>query len=117
MKRCSCCKKLLPESEFWKNKAHKDGLQNCCKSCCTAINNKLYKAKIIKQNMMNAVSPFYDTQQDYAVRGIRISILNQPKAVEFMFNINNLNTGENFQTNDKERFFVKLEKLLGRVAA
>ena len=79
--------------------------------------NKSYKARVVKLALQNAVSPFYDTQEDYAVKGIRINILNHPKSLERMFNISNLNTGEYFSTNDKERFFVKLEHLLSRGAA
>jgi len=33
MKRCSCCKELKFETEFYKNKGKKDGLANDCKKC------------------------------------------------------------------------------------
>ena len=33
MKQCSKCKRWLPESEFRKNKSHKDGLHHWCKEC------------------------------------------------------------------------------------
>ena len=32
-KRCNSCKQDLPVSEFWKNRASKDGLQAYCKTC------------------------------------------------------------------------------------
>ena len=33
MKRCSRCKRLLPEEEFFKDRSSKDGLQGYCKEC------------------------------------------------------------------------------------
>lgn len=35
MKICNICKKDKPLEEFHKNKCKKDGLQDCCKPCCT----------------------------------------------------------------------------------
>ena len=32
-KKCSNCKDVLPDKEFYKNKRMKDGLQNVCKKC------------------------------------------------------------------------------------
>lgn len=115
MKKCSCCQKELPESEFWKNRHAKDGLQNCCKSCHTALANKSYRSKCIRDGLYNTVNAF-QLKEDFILGGIKITILNRPKVIEKMFNISNINTGENFSTNNKEHFFVKLEKLLGRVA-
>lgn len=34
MKRCRRCKEEKPETEFYKNRANKDGLQYYCKACC-----------------------------------------------------------------------------------
>ena len=76
--------------------------------------SKSYKAKVLRDGLTNMVSAFGRNEDDYVLKGIRINILNQPKFVEQMFNISNLNTGENFSTNDKERFFIKLEKILSR---
>ena len=115
MKKCSCCQKELPESEFYKNKAHKDGLQNCCKSCQTSLTNKSYRAKVIRDGLYNTVNAF-QPKEDFILGGIKCTILNKPKVSEKTFNISNINTGENFSTNDKEHFFAKLEKLLGRAA-
>lgn len=115
MKKCSCCQKELPESEFWKNRSAKDGLQHCCKSCHTLLTQKSYRAKAIKYNMYNTVKAF-QPKEDFILGGIKITILNRPKVVEKTFNISNINTGENFSTNNKEYFFTKLEKLLGRAA-
>jgi hypothetical protein len=33
LKKCCTCKKALPLDSFYKNKAHKDGLQGDCKNC------------------------------------------------------------------------------------
>lgn len=38
MKRCSKCDEHKPISEFWKDKAHKDGLTWWCKACCRRSN-------------------------------------------------------------------------------
>lgn len=35
MKICNKCKNEKPLEEFHKNKSKKDGLQDCCKPCCT----------------------------------------------------------------------------------
>ena len=35
MKLCNKCKKEKPLDLFHKNKSKKDGLQDCCKPCCT----------------------------------------------------------------------------------
>ena len=33
MKRCHCCGKYKPLSDFWRNRSCKDGLQSSCKEC------------------------------------------------------------------------------------
>lgn len=44
MKLCNQCHKHKYLSEFYKNKAQKDGLQNRCKECCK-INNYWFRKK------------------------------------------------------------------------
>lgn len=39
MKLCPGCGETLPVSEFWKNRNHRDGLQNRCKPCHAAASN------------------------------------------------------------------------------
>jgi hypothetical protein len=40
MKICTSCKQELDESNFWKNKSTKDGLQSQCKTCWQAVTNR-----------------------------------------------------------------------------
>lgn len=42
-KRCSKCKERKPISEFYSDKSHKDKLDNYCKECKKAKNNRDYK--------------------------------------------------------------------------
>lgn len=112
MKKCSCCKKLKPESEFCKNKSMKDGLQNTCRECHSLLMMG-YKAKIIRENLDNMVSATA-TNDDYLLKGLKITVLNHPKKLENTYNILNLNDGVFFASNDKEVFFCHLEKLLRR---
>ena len=39
-KRCTVCKKILPISEFFKNKACKDDINYRCRSCCKKISKQ-----------------------------------------------------------------------------
>ena len=112
MKRCSCCLKFKPESEFYKNKSMKDGLQNICRECHSLLMMG-YKAKIIRENLDNMVSATA-TNDDYLFKGLKITVLNHPKKLEKTYNILNLNDGVFFASNDKEAFFCHLEKLLRR---
>lgn len=43
MKRCTNCKKLKDESEFYKNRTGKDGLAAECKNCQRARGRQYYK--------------------------------------------------------------------------
>ena len=50
-KRCSMCRKILPLTEFWRNKSAKDGLQNSCKTCHGASTRRsLAKHDITERN-------------------------------------------------------------------
>ncbi len=42
-KQCCRCKRWKAESEFYKRKARKDGLQYCCKVCANKATNKAHK--------------------------------------------------------------------------
>ena len=117
MKRCSCCGHKLPKSYFWKNKHSKDGLQSYCKECQTLMTSKAYKADVVRQSLQNMVAVYHKSQEDYVLKGIKINILNYVKKPEKRFNIQNLNNGEFYSTNDKESFFLRLEKILQRGAA
>ena len=48
MKRCSRCKLMLPSDYFGKNVAHKDGLNNECKTCAKVSQQKSIKGSAIK---------------------------------------------------------------------
>ena len=41
-KKCSECGRMLPTSEFNKNRNNKDGLQDRCRDCFSAYNKKRY---------------------------------------------------------------------------
>jgi 5-methylcytosine-specific restriction endonuclease McrA len=43
MKACSLCKKILPKSEFYKNRARRDGLQTVCKGCQKKAGKRHYR--------------------------------------------------------------------------
>lgn len=44
-KKCTKCGRELPLTEFYKNKATKDGLNVYCKSCCSDYLRQLRAAK------------------------------------------------------------------------
>ena len=44
-KRCSRCKKWKAESEFYKDRLRKDGLQFLCKKCSKKANQNSYKKR------------------------------------------------------------------------
>ena len=43
MKRCRVCGKLLPLSEFYKDRHHSDGLQHICKACALKESKEYYR--------------------------------------------------------------------------
>lgn len=42
MKQCPQCGLVKPETNYYKNKTKKDGLQRCCKECCN-LNSKKFR--------------------------------------------------------------------------
>lgn len=42
-KKCTKCGRELPLTEFYRNKATKDGLTYCCKECCSKKSADWYK--------------------------------------------------------------------------
>lgn len=57
MKTCVICKQIKVETEFYKNKARKDGLQNFCKACNSLkvkrhykLNSEYYKSRSAIRN-------------------------------------------------------------------
>ena len=44
-KRCRRCKSWKTESEFYKNRSYKDGLQFSCKACANKATNKAHKKR------------------------------------------------------------------------
>lgn len=99
MKRCSCCKKLKPESEFYKNKHNKDGLHTYCKACSNELKHgaKVKNIRPVKRSVTG---------------GLLVAVQNYTKANESKFNIYDTDTGEMFGTNVKELFFARLKGLI-----
>ena len=50
-KKCSCCKQLLPFSEFYRNKSRSDGVESYCKQCAKHRN-------LLKRIKNKKVDPF-----------------------------------------------------------
>lgn len=99
MKRCSCCHKLKPETEFHKNHRAYDGLNWYCKACKNELRHGA-KVKDIRPVKRSATGGLLVTVQNYA------------KANESKFNIYDTDTGEMFGTNVKELFFARLKGLI-----
>ena len=49
-KRCRKCGKWKPESKFYKQRRHKDGLANRCKECADKDTNKARKQRLAVRN-------------------------------------------------------------------
>jgi hypothetical protein len=49
-KRCRKCRKWKVESEFYKNRSYKDGLQFRCKACANKATNKARKKRLAIRN-------------------------------------------------------------------
>jgi hypothetical protein len=73
-KRCSNCRKLLPKTEFHKNKARYDGLTNYCKSCASNQSKELYKGSrrlkiqynAMSKRALRQVTPFHITFEEFS---------------------------------------------------
>lgn len=48
LKLCSCCKTLVPMTNFFASKRNRDGLQGACKGCF-AIHDKRYQARMARE--------------------------------------------------------------------
>ena len=98
MKRCTCCAKEKPESDFSKKQSTKDGLNQYCRKCQRLISQG-YRVRVIRE--MNL-----EKQIDgYALGGIRINILNHAKQGEHTFNLLDVNSGKGIFTNDQKKIF------------
>ena len=59
IKKCSCCGKELPISEFYRNSASKDGYRSKCKSCDRATKlakDMEKKNKTIKDQLLELLN-------------------------------------------------------------
>lgn len=63
MKKCAHCGELKPVSEFYKNKAQKDGLQSSCKKCFSEMHKK-YKAKKRAEKAVFSTPPTLQNAQN-----------------------------------------------------
>ena len=53
LKWCSTCKKWKEESEFYKSKRSKDGLDSCCKQCDSEREKRRYFANVEESRKRN----------------------------------------------------------------
>lgn len=111
MRKCACCGRLLEDEMFGKNRRTKDGLQAYCREC-QKLFSLGYKANAVRFRMIDWLP--VKSEDNFACSGIKISILNHAKPGEKIYNILNLNKGLKQAFNDKEQFFLSLEKMLGR---
>lgn len=102
MKKCWKCKRELPDSDFYPyNIKHKNYI---CRQCCC-------KTQQFDENI--------------AVGGWHIIILNHPKCTEYRFQAYNTVTGEFFKSNESEKMkiffnviiedFIKKSKASGKI--
>lgn len=73
MKTCTFCKEVKPLSEFNKNKAKKDGLQNKCRPCSQAKfkeyynGNKSHHQKVVRANSDKRIKALRQYIYEYLV--------------------------------------------------
>lgn len=101
MKRCCHCHKLLPVSEFYKNRSHRDGLSVCCKIC----------TKIIQKKSIERIKALNEPNFEPIIGGYKISILNHASRTENKFTIVGTD-GNYYATNDKGEFLDYLRGIL-----
>ena len=108
MKRCCCCKRLLPENYFHRNKCKKDGLQEICKRCVYLRRKGMNASQVRKE--LGVKLPKRTTILD----GLKISVQGYAKKGEHIYNILETRNSKYLGFDDKEQFFIKLEELLER---
>lgn len=108
MRRCSCCKKLYPESFFYTCRSARDGLHNVCKRCSRL------QARGLKADEVRAKLGIKLPKRMTALDGFKISVQGYAKKGEHIYNIIETRNSQYYGFNDKEQFFIKLEKLLER---
>lgn len=108
MKRCSKCKQLKPETEFYKNAIMKDGLQHQCKKC----HNEYTTEYMRKHKITNKQRQEKKDERNFNkyLGGYKISILNHIKKGEYKYVIFSTN-GQSFMTNDNIDFMKKIKEL------
>jgi len=75
LKKCSRCKITKPVTEFYKNKAQRDGLEGWCKDCSKIASRKYYsKSPIRREYEKNYLREYrragYGNKADYKTRNI-----------------------------------------------
>lgn len=59
-KQCSKCKRILPVSEFYKNKTRKDGLATMCKDCAIEYKKEYCKTSRGKESIRRSEKKYCD---------------------------------------------------------
>ena len=103
MKRCVRCHKLLPESEFYKDKRKKAGLWWCCRKCENQYHKEYNYRKAEEQDVFD--------KSNEIIGGYKVSILNHASRTENKYTIVGTD-GNYYATNDKGAFLDYLRSLL-----
>lgn len=74
-KQCSSCGKIKPLSEFYKNKAQKDGYSNQCKECSNksiakSITRRLNDPKWVDLKNLKRHCKLFATNKDIAIEDV-----------------------------------------------